>query len=154
MPAKSHGLSRSPEYNNWVAMKSRCHNVKNQDYALYGGRGIAVCERWRASFINFLSDMGGRPFPRATIERINTDGNYEPGNCLWATQEQQTRNKRTNLNLTLNGVTKCISVWARELGLHLATLQGRLERGWPIEQVLSSAKMTKWSRKARSKSTV
>ena len=88
-----HGLSHSPEYRSWRGMFSRCCTQKNPKYPTYGGRGIAVCKRWR-KFTNFISDMGFRPTSGHSIDRINNDGNYEPSNCRWATRGQQQLNKR------------------------------------------------------------
>lgn len=84
----------SPEYRSWTAMKSRCNNPNATKYELWGGRGIEVCARWDASFEAFLEDMGRRPSPRHSLDRINSNGNYEPGNCRWATPEEQNRNRR------------------------------------------------------------
>jgi len=83
----------TPEYRSWQMMKNRCHNPKARDYAYYGGRGISVCKKWRDSFATFLQDMGRRPTPKHTLDRINTDKNYTPSNCRWATRETQARNR-------------------------------------------------------------
>ena len=90
---KSGGVS-SPEYMCWCNMKLRCSNKHNPMYKYYGGRGISVCERWRNSFKNFLADMGLKPSPELSIDRIDNDGNYEPGNCRWTTAKEQIRNRR------------------------------------------------------------
>jgi hypothetical protein len=91
-PYKTHGMTESGEYRSWRGAKKRCLDPKNPAFPRYGGRGIQVCERWRDSFENFLVDMGPKPSPRHSIDRINNDGNYEPGNCRWATKTQQARN--------------------------------------------------------------
>ena len=93
-PNTTHGKRHSAEYVAWANMKTRCLNTRSASYRDYGGRGIVICERWINSFENFLADMGERPVGR-TLERKNVNGNYEPGNCVWATMEQQARNRRT-----------------------------------------------------------
>lgn len=90
----THGMSKSRVYRIWDAMKSRCENPKNSKYRYYGGRGIKVCKRWSRSFEAFYQDMGEPPTPQYSIDRIDNDGDYEPGNCRWATMTEQNRNKR------------------------------------------------------------
>jgi hypothetical protein len=89
----THGMSYSPEYAIWSSMRDRCRNKQNAHYKYYGGRGISVCERWAENFEAFYQDMGPRP-QSLTLDRINNDGNYEPGNCRWATRSQQSANRR------------------------------------------------------------
>lgn len=88
------GYGKTPEYESWTCMKNRCFNPKRKSFKDYGGRGIRVCARWLNSFENFLADMGRRPGPGYSIDRKNNDGDYEPGNCRWATSEEQNNNRR------------------------------------------------------------
>ncbi len=88
-----HGMSNTSEYHTWSCMKRRCYSEKVERYPYYGGRGITVCDRWLNSFLAFYEDMGAKPFPKAQIDRINNDGNYEPSNCRWVTAEMNSRNK-------------------------------------------------------------
>jgi hypothetical protein len=90
---------QSPEYNSWLAMKARCSNPKQRNYRWYGARGIIICERWQNSFEVFLQDMGPKPSVKHSIERINNEGNYEPGNCIWATHAEQMANRRPRMKV-------------------------------------------------------
>lgn len=142
MPAKRHGLTGTRTYAIWQAMLNRCRNPNVVEYKHYGGRGIKVCERWLA-FENFLADMGdvsGRIVGR-TIERINNDGDYEPGNVRWATYRDQSRNKSNNRLLSFKGQTKILADWANDLGITPGALIYRLDyKGWSIERALMTLK--------------
>ena len=111
---KTHGKTNTPAYNSWNAMLNRCICISSKDYCQYGGRGIEVCDRWRHSFENFYEDMGERP-EGTTLDRINNDGNYEPGNCRWATPKEQSNNKRDTIILD-NGIP--LSIWACDNNLN------------------------------------
>lgn len=127
------------EYTTWKEMKRRCYNRRNSQYHLYGGRGIVICDRWRTSFVNFLADMGPKPFPEATIDRYpDNNGNYEPGNCRWATKLEQGQNTRKARVISYDGETMTLRSWARKLGITHRTLSVRIERGWPLEKALTT----------------
>lgn len=93
---RKHGYSKTPTYASWSDAKKRCYSPQNKRYPEYGGRGIGMCDAWRNSFEEFLHDMGDRP-PRMTLERLDVNKWYEPGNCIWATRTQQARNTRANV---------------------------------------------------------
>lgn len=127
---KTHGFAgdkRPPEYNIWRAMRERCRNPKIKNYGRYGGRGIKVCKRWD-SFACFIADVGWRPSNNHSLERIDNNKGYKPGNVTWATRTEQGRNKRNNHLVTYNGITLCISAWAERLGLAVKTFHSRLTR--------------------------
>lgn len=112
-----HGESDSLEYKSWAALKGRCLNPANPKYPRYGGRGIKVCERWLDDFETFLADMGRKPSPLHSIDRINNDGDYEPNNCHWATIDTQTRNRSTTRHVAINQDTMCVRDWEDKLGV-------------------------------------
>lgn len=130
------GYKRTPAYETWQAMMSRCTRPSNVAYARYGGAGITVCERWRI-FDNFLADMGERPAGK-NIDRIDGAKGYEPGNCRWATSQEQARNRRSNKLLTFQGRTKAIAEWADEVGLNRDAITKRLRLGWTVERALTA----------------
>lgn len=125
----------SREYSTWCAMKNRCKNATHAQYPQYGGRGIYVCDRWLNSFENFLADMG--PRLGGSIDRIDNDGPYEPGNCRWASRSEQARNKRSSRRLTANGETRSMAEWAELSGLKLKTIHRRLEQGWTEQDAVT-----------------
>lgn len=135
---KANGLYHTPEHRAWAGMKQRCTNQNLPRYSGWGGRGITVCQRWKDSFLTFYEDMGPRPPDKDSVERIDNDGNYEPGNCKWATWLEQSRNTRRTRLITYNGETHCISEWACMLGIKPHTLAARLNRyGWSIEEAMT-----------------
>jgi len=140
----THGASpygrASPEYNTWVHMIQRCHNPQNKDYKNYGGRGIQVCDMWRESFEAFLFMVGKRPNIKDTIERIDTNKGYEPGNVRWASRAEQNLNTRSNVKLTIDGETKTVSEWSRDARctVSMFTIYKRLDRGWDAERAVFS----------------
>lgn len=136
--ASQGGGYKTPEYTTWKEMKRRCYNPRNSQYHLYGGRGITICDRWRTTFVNFLADMGKKPSPQHSIDRIDNDGNYEPANCRWATKMEQSHNSRKVRLITYNGETLCLREWARKVGITHRTLSVRLRRGWTTERALTT----------------
>ena len=134
---RSHRQSNSREYQSWAHAKRRCFSPRDANYANYGGRGITMCAEWRNSAATFLRDMGPCPTGH-TLDRIDNDGNYEPGNCRWATALTQTNNTRTNRRVTFRGETHTVAEWARIIGMPRDTLKCRLHHGWPPERALTT----------------
>lgn len=134
-----HGQARknnwSSEYRSWLSMKARCSNPRNNEYHRYGKRGISVCERW-LDFKNFIEDMGLKPGSSYSIDRINSKGNYEPGNCRWASAKEQALNSSRCKFLEFNGSRLNIADWARKTGIKHTTISFRLRSGWSIERTL------------------
>lgn len=117
-------------------MLTRCRNPKATGYDRYGGRGIRVCPRWEL-FENFIADMGPRPSPSHSIERIDNDGDYTPENCRWASQVAQAGNKRNNHPISFDGFTAPVAQWSRATGIHVQTILTRLRSGWSVERALT-----------------
>lgn len=134
----THGMSRTPTYSSWQRMIDRCTNAKNKHFENYGGRGVVICHRWRISFKNFLDDMGIRP-DGTSLDRVNNDGNYEPGNCRWATRSQQQSNRRVNHLITINGETRTITQWSLVSGISTCTISSRIRLGWKHEDAVFMA---------------
>lgn len=138
-----HGAARrkevTAEYKCWQQMRKRCENPKSQFYKDYGGRGIRVCDRWHI-FENFLEDMGCRPSSEHSIDRHpDTNGNYEPGNCRWATDIEQANNRRDTPMIEYQGRTQSIADWARELGVKYWSLRNRIiNLAWPVEKAFTT----------------
>jgi hypothetical protein len=132
----THNDSNSPTYRSWVAMIERCCSPSAGNFAEYGGRGIRVCDRWRASFEAFVSDMGPRP-DGTSIDRIDGEGDYSPENCRWATAIQQQRNKRDNHIIEYDGKRLTLAEWSEITGIARSTIYERLRRGWEVSRALS-----------------
>lgn len=130
-------------------MKQRCYNPKKPCFLRYGGRGITVCSRWLESFENFLADMGPRPVG-TSLDRINNGGNYEPGNCRWATAKEQQRNTRYNVKITVGGITKSVTEWSELNNIPRAAIFQRLKLGWPVKKAVTTPTwtVTRWTRRA------
>ena len=134
-PAKTHGKYGSTAYRAWAGMKSRCTLSSQENYYLYGGRGIKACSRWQ-TFENFYADMGDPP-QGMTLDRIDNDGDYSPENCRWADVVTQANNKRNTRRITFSGVTLSLTQWSRIVGIHRTAIADRLDRGgWSIEDAL------------------
>lgn len=134
-------ITKFKEYNIWRGMIARCHNPRNSSYPWYGARGIEVCSRWRLSFEDFLDDVGRRPSPKHSLDRINPEENYVSGNVRWATAKEQATNKRKNPLLEHDGRTLSLSQWAIEIGVDYNTLWYRINVGfWDIPRALGTPK--------------
>ncbi len=128
--------TRSSEFSAWQSMLNRCCNKSCKSYCNYGGRGIKVCERWQESFESFLSDMGRKPSNKHSIERKDNNGNYDPQNCIWATAKIQSRNRRSNIVIRLDGQTMVLKDWCLKLGLQYRTVHWRISNGWTFKRAL------------------
>lgn len=127
-----HGMRNSPEYYTWTSMKARCNNPKVSSYKHYGGRGITVCDEWQNSFESFFTDVGARP-EGYSLERIDTNGNYEPGNTAWIPLIEQQRNKRNNVFVIYCGEKLTATEYAKATGQKPDTVRRRLARGLKLD---------------------
>ena len=132
----THGMSGIPEYQTWEDIKKRCGNKKHKDYKIYGGRGIRVCDEWKHDFMAFYNHIGPKPSSKHSIDRIDSDGHYAPGNVKWSTATEQANNTSRNRNITVDGQTKSVSQWAREYGVRPHMIIHRLNRGWDEENAV------------------
>jgi hypothetical protein len=132
----------TPEGATLYKMIKRCTDPKDPSFKDYGGRGVKVCADWmfgrdgKSKYQTFIKDMGHRPTPQHTIDRIDNDGNYEPANCQWSTRLEQAKNKRNNVRLTCDGQTLILADWARLSGIPAWTIQRRLKNGVPLEAIV------------------
>ncbi|SRR6266511_5038461 len=131
-----HDATGSPEYVSWQRIKQRCLDPYNPSYPRYGGRGITMCDRWRDSFEAFLADMGPRPTPGHTVERIDNALSYFPDNCRWADRTEQARNTRRNRLITHDGRTMTLAEWSQITGINRRTIAARLDRGMSTAEAL------------------
>jgi hypothetical protein len=137
-----HSKPRSPEYNAWMHMVARCCDPRHKQYAEYGGRGITVCERWRDSFVNFLRDMGERPSPEHSLDRIDNDGPYDWANCRWATTVQQRNNNRYCRYVIYRERRMSIADAARMAGIVTPRLAlKRLHAGWDAKAAVETPRV-------------
>lgn len=133
----THGMTGTPVHRAWRSMRARCYIPSATGYSNYGGRGIRVCPRWN-KFDNFYKDVGNPPFSGATLERLDVNGDYAPGNCVWASRVEQSRNTRRTRNLTYDGRTQCLKDWATEFGISYGVLLHRVSKlGWPLQDALT-----------------
>ncbi|HXQ34629.1 MAG TPA: hypothetical protein VN843_11510 [Anaerolineales bacterium] len=140
----THGLSHTPEYRSWEGMRKRCNNPNNPKYEIYGGRGIKVCEAWSHDFQAFYDYMGPRPGPEYSIDRYpNNDGDYEPGNCRWATSVQQVCNRSNTVRVPYKGQELTLTEISEQTGVSYRLLQARIFRdGLDPETAASKPKET------------
>ena len=132
-----HGQWGTRLYRVWWAMIQRCENPKTKQFHQYGGRGIRVCARWRASFAAFHEDMGDCPAGLTLDRWPNNDGNYEPGNCRWATRAEQQRNRCNNRVFEIRGVRGCLMDLVQRFGVAYSTVRHRLAIGWEPERAFT-----------------
>lgn len=129
----THGHARgkrvSPEWSAWKGMRQRCHSTTHKRYPLYGGRGIRVCQQWRDSFEAFFADMGRKPSERHSLDRIDVNGDYEPGNCRWADQQEQCRNQRRNRVVNFEGQAMTLAEMCERTGMEPSHIRYHLDRG-------------------------
>ena len=133
----THGLSHTPEYKAWINIIKRCTDKGGIDFELYGGRGIKICDEWRHNFPEFFKHIGKRPSKKYTVERIDNNKGYKPGNVKWATSVEQANNKRSNRLITFEGITMTLAQWGKHSNINYWTLKTRLQRDWPFSRAIS-----------------
>jgi hypothetical protein len=140
----THGMTTTAEYAVWQGMLNRCRNPRVKAFPLYGGRGIKVCERWMNSFEDFFADMGARPSSSHSIERQDPHGNYEPGNCIWATALEQANNKRRTRWVVYRGQPMSLCDAVRKAGsvIHHEAAAGRIFKcGWTVDDAVETPRL-------------
>lgn len=139
-----HDDSKSPEYRCWAAVKNRCSSPTSKDFRKYGAKGITLCAEWNR-YERFLSDMGRKPSPAHSIDRIDSNGPYAPWNCRWATTVEQNRNRSNSVHLTAFGVSRLLMEWAEDFDIRPARLRARISKGIAPEAALTTP-VRKWRR--------
>ncbi len=139
-------MSNTSEYKIWKGIRKRCFNNKTKFFHNYGGRGISICKRWLASFPNFFKDMGPRPSPQHSIDRINNNKGYSPSNCRWVTRKEQNSNTRRTVKITINGTTKCIVHWCDFYNTSTVTYYRRIKEGMSPKQALETPRRSRWDK--------
>ena len=138
-PTKTHGMSKTKLYKVWLSMKRRCYDSNHENYSYYGGRGITVCDDWLKSFENFRYWAINNGYSDdLTIDRIDTNGNYEPQNCRWIPFRDQVKNRRNTIKITINNETKTLKEWCELYNIDYKIAHSRYKKGWPINEVLSN----------------
>ena len=137
MSNRTHGLSKTPLYRTWQEMKRRCQNTKRLRYRDYGARGITVCDNWLTYFENFKRDMGEKPTPSHSLERINNSLGYSPSNCKWACPEEQASNTRANKMITYLGETYPLFIWEKKFQVKRNLFKNRLLKGWSVDRAFT-----------------
>lgn len=140
----THGLSKTPEYRSYKCMIERCYGDKAASSARYKEQGVTVCDEWKNSFVQFLKDMGPKPTPLHTIDRVNNDKGYSPDNCRWASKKEQATNRRNTKIVIINGVADTYGGHSEREGVCKHTIKRRFEAGLPDEMVLSKKKFGKF----------
>ena len=143
-----HGLGRHPLARTWYGLVARCTDRSHKQWISYGGRGITICPEWLGEngLTRFITDMTPKP-PGTSIDRIDNNGPYSAANCRWATSREQNSNTRQNVHITHNGRTMIASEWAREFGLKVDTFGRRLRSGRPLQEIMTSSKLTRIGRR-------
>lgn len=135
---RTHGMCGTTEYKSWSNMISRCYNSNSVGFKNYGGRGISVCARWDDSFEAFLDDMGKKPGPDYSIDRIDVNRGYSKDNCKWSTRIEQMNNTTRNREISFAGKKQGLALWCNELNLNYGSINSRLHRGWSATRALTT----------------
>ena len=146
----THSMCYTSEYEAWEGMKSRCYTESDDSFQHYGARGIKVCDRWLEAFQNFFDDMGLKPSPSHSLERLRIEDGYNPDNCVWGTPIDQANNKSTSVHLEYKGRSQTVKQWCRELNMDYKTVIARVSQyGWPAERALGTPTNSGFEEKAK-----